>query len=414
MSIARVIDDWRRTTGMLKIVILATIVAFVGDMWTLSLFGYRLAGVAWAVPMIVAALMLLRLPHRVCFPLWSWLPWVLLVLVHAVLIPFSDLDARVDPLQRTAQLLCPLFVGMAASVARPSSTETVAFLATFRRLIYLLIILIGIRSGILLTGDLPDWSGLAPEAITVTLLCAFVVSWFSVMNRPRYLILWALLFAIPVVMVTRMPILACLVTLPFAFGRMRLSRRIAALAVVAGLAVAVFYLPAFQAKTFYSSSGTPGEIRLSNPNFASYGRDRMWREMASSASDSLWLGRGTGSGETLVRQLTSSIAYPHNDWLLTLYDYGVVGVVFLVVSIALATTHALLRSRWARAPSTRLLLIGGATAFIPFIVMMISDNILVYASFFGNIQLALLGLGYGALARERADASLAAVTSPDI
>jgi hypothetical protein len=60
-----------------------------------------------------------------------------------------------------------------------------------------------------------------------------------------------------------------------------------------------------------------------------------------------------------------------------------------------------------------LLLVGAATAFIPFVVMMISDNILVYASFFGNIQFAILGLGYGALARERADAAFVAVPLVD-
>jgi hypothetical protein len=398
---------------MLKLVILATIVAFVGDMWAAKVLGYRLAGVAWLVPMTVAALVLARQPHGASFPLWPWLPWLVLVLVHAALIPFSDLDARVDPLQRTAQLFCPVLVGMAASTARPSAAETEAFLATFRRLIYLLIILIGIRSGVLLTGDLPDWSGLAPEAITVTLLCAFVVSWFSITTQRRYLVLWAVLFCIPVIMVTRMPILACLVTLPLAFGRIRLSRRMVALMLVIGLAVAVFYLPTFQSKTFYSSSGTIAELRLSNPDLATAGRDTMWRAMASSASDALWLGRGTGAGETLVREITSNVAYPHNDWLLTLYDYGIVGVVFLFASITLAARNALLRSRWARDPSTRLLLVGAATAFIPFVVMMISDNILVYASFFGNIQFAILGLGYGALARERADAAFVAVPLVD-
>jgi len=35
--------------------------------------------------------------------------------------------------------------------------------ATFRRLVYVLVVLIGVRSGILLTGRLPDWSGLAPR-----------------------------------------------------------------------------------------------------------------------------------------------------------------------------------------------------------------------------------------------------------
>jgi hypothetical protein len=399
MNFSKVIADWRNTPGLLKVVIVASVFAFVGDMWSFSLLGYRLAGVAWVVPVVLAVLVVLRSPNKVSYPWWLWLSWIALVLVQASLIPFAELDPRVDPLQRTLQLLCPLIIGVAVSCTRPSSAEVESFLGTFRRLVYVLVLLIGIKTGILLTGSLPSWSGLAPEAISITLFSAFALSSFLVLRKKRYLILWLLLLAIPVIMVTRMPIVACLLTLPIALGPMRVSRRIVAMALVAGLGLAVFYMPAFQEKTFYSASGGVADVTLSNPDLATSGRSTMWRAMAASVQDELWLGRGTGAGETLVRQITSDIAYPHNDWLLTLYDYGIVGLVALVVSLVLAMRDAVLKSRSAHSPPVRLVLLTGATAFIPFAVMMISDNILVYGVFFGNLQFALLGLGYGALAR---------------
>jgi hypothetical protein len=405
MSVARMVADWRRTPGMLKIVMLATVLAFVGDMWTISLVGYRLAGIAWFVPMVLALLVILRHPNRVVFPWWLWSPWLAILVVNAALIPFAAFHPEVDPLQRTVQLLCPVVIGVAASLARPSTAQVEGFVATFRRLIYVLVILIGVRSGILLTGQLPDWSGLAPEAITVTLLCAFAVSAYLVLRKRGYLVLWVVLLCIPVVMVARMPIVACLLTLPIAFGPMRMWRRVAAVILVLGVGLAVFYMPAFQAKTFYGGSGGLSEVRLSNPDLATAGRNYMWTEMAASTSESLWLGQGTGAGETLIREITPA-GLPHNDWLLTLYDYGIVGVVCLVIAAALALRNALAKARSAHGPPIRLLLLTGATAFIPFAVMMISDNILVYASFFGNIQFAILGLGYGALVRERSDLAL--------
>ena len=67
-----------------------------------------------------------------------------------------------------------------------------------------------------------------------------------------------------------------------------------------------------------------------------------------------------------------------------------------MASLLAASTHAVLCARRAEG-ATRLLLLAGASAFIPFAILMYTDNILVYVSYFGNLQFAILGLGYGAL-----------------
>jgi len=100
-------------------------------------------------------------------------------------------------------------------------------------------------------------------------------------------------------MVTRMPILACLLTLPVAFGPMRMSRRIVALVLVLCVGVAVFYMPTFQKKTFLREFRHHTGPEILQPELRHRGervhvdRDGHW------ALDDLWLGKGTGAGETL-------------------------------------------------------------------------------------------------------------------
>jgi len=57
--------------------------------------------------------------------------------------------------------------------------------------------------------------------------------------------------------------------------------------------------------------------------------------------------------------------------------------------------HAYKKSKRSIGKS-RLLFLAGASSFIPFMIFMYTDNIMVYVSFFGNLQFTLLGIAYGA------------------
>ena len=63
--------------------------------------------------------------------------------------------------------------------------------------------------------------------------------------------------------------------------------------------------------------------------------------------------------------------------------------------------HAL-RAGYRSSGAARLFLIAGAGAFVPFALFMATDNIILYAAFFGNLQFMILGAGYAALANEDA------------
>jgi hypothetical protein len=51
----------------------------------------------------------------------------------------------------------------------------------------------------------------------------------------------------------------------------------------------------------------------------------------------------------------------------------------------------------------QMLAYGAATAFVPYAIIMLTDNIILYVQFFGNLHFALIGIIYGALQRERGE-----------
>lgn len=205
--------------------------------------------------------------------------------------------------------------------------------------------------------------------------------------------------ALPVYALTRTAIICVGVTLPFTLAPMRLQKR--ALFLIAGLIIGVtlFYTPRVQKKMFYSHKGKISDVM--EGKVADSGRFHKWKLFEPRIKQRPWLGRGTGAGETFMGAITNStLAYPHNDWLLTLYDHGILGTGVYALSIIIASFHAWRMARSAKG-GTRSLFFAGASSFVVLAIMMMTDNIMVYSSFYGNLQFTFLGLGYAAAAGER-------------
>jgi len=391
--------DLKRLPLIVHLVLLFMIVIFL---WNRPILGFNMSGLAWVVPFAVALLVLSTKLSRVTFPYILWLPWALLLFTYLAMVDAPLLDPRVIPQQRTLQLLSPLAVGMAASTWRPTADDLQAFFNTFRRLAYILtgIILFNL-SGFFVAG-FGDYSGMASEMTTITLFCSFFVTRYVILTEKRDIWLWALLVAMPIINVTRTAIVCSLLIFPFTFAPLPLIRRIMALGLIVFAGIAIFNTERVQKKMFFSGKGTIQSISSSNEDFATSGRTIMWEKLGAAADDELWSGHGTGMGETFTYNITGKTGYPHNDWLLTRYDYGLLGVVTFSACCLLMVGHALLQLRQHPDDSSRILLLAGATGFIPFVLLMFTDNIMVYASYFGNLHYIILGLAYGAL-RARAE-----------
>lgn len=368
------------------LVVVGGIVVAVGPDW--SVLGFALKGWAWVLAIVVAGGQLLRSPRRVRFPLLLWAPWVVMLLIYLGLSPYEN------AVQRTAMLVCPVLVGAAASTLVVDDRGQLQFFRLLRWAAVALFLLSLARLGVFATGQLPSTSALAPQAMTAALLAAFFVA-SSASGAPRALRLWLLMTAIPVLGVTRTGIVATASTLPATLARIGVARRLVAAALIAAAGLAVFNLPRVQRKMFYSGSGTLGDLRTDNPNLASSGRFKAWNLMELEIERKPWFGHGANAQEEFLLQVYGIRTQPHNDWLRLEFDYGYVGTALFAVTMlgqAFLAWRAARRSRGA----ARVLFLAAASAFVPYTLFMFTDNIILYAVFFGNPHFLMLGLAYAA------------------
>lgn len=360
--------------------------------------GFNMSGIAWVVPLMFAAVILVRRIHLVSFPIIIWIPWVALLICYLIVSDPMHLDPRVNPLQRTIQLICPLVIGMAASTYRLSPNEIEAILGVLRKFSYILFFLATFGSLSLILAGLP--TGLAAQVMTACVLAVLFITRYLVARHVRDLWVYIMMATLSVISVTRTVIAVMLLMLPMSFAPIGLFRRLLILFVGIGVSVWIFYLPQVQSKMFFSGHGDITDISFDNPDFETSGRSYMWRIAYSIAGQSPLFGHGTGGAETLSYKL-ANLAYLHNDWLVTYFDYGILGVLVFFALNLLMMIHCYRSAKKSLNKSTNILFLAGAATFIPFMLIMFTDNIMVYASFFGNLQYLIIGLAYGAYRNER-------------
>jgi O-Antigen ligase len=374
---------------LLWFVLIGTLASCVVDF---GLFGFSFKGWIWVLTAVAAVAVAVSRWDHVSFPYGLWVPWIALVTLYCIIVPYPD------ALQRTLLLICPVLVGMAVSALAVNDHVIAVFLGVCRYFALALFFLSLARIGVLTTLALPSVTGLAPQAMTAALLANVFAAEYA-MGRKQALRYWALMAALPFVAMTRTAMVAAAVTLPATFAPLRLMKRAALTGVVAAAAVIAFYSPRIQAKMFYTGTGTIADVSLDNPNFRTTGREWMWQHMEDEIKVKPWFGHGANAQEWFLASLFGELTQPHNDWLRLEFDYGYVGAALFALSLLLQMLHALIRG-WRARGWSRLLLLAGASAFVSFAAIMVTDNIILYAVFFGNLQFALLGLAYGARHRE--------------
>jgi O-antigen ligase len=247
-----------------------------------------------------------------------------------------------------------------------------------------------------LTGILPIVTGLSAEVMTASMLCAFLAAQYAFNDRAA-LKWWVVLATIPVIAVTRTAIAVNGLTLPLTFAPIETLKRSIILGLIGMAGIGVFYMPQVQKKMFYSGHGTIEDVRWDNEDFETSGRRYMWDKMWERIDEQPLLGNGANAAEAFISKLTNGLKHPHNDWLRLLFDFGYVGVAIFAVSLLMQTFHAYQMAK-RTVGDISLLFYAGASSFLSFILFMFTDNIILYASFFGNLQFAILGLAYAAQA----------------
>lgn len=367
------------------LVAISTMVACIGGV---RFLGYNIAGYAWVVPLTGSIIVFLKDPGSIRFPIKIWLPWICLVLLYLFLAEVGG------AIQRSIMLLCPIFIGMTVSKMKIRDNELERFRILYRRMAVALYVVVVLKTGIHLTGRLPSITGLAPEVMTGTLLCSLFATNY-VFGKRRDLAWWAALSAIPVIAVTRTGMVAAGLSLPLTFAPMKIVKRAAIIVLFVVIGLFLFQTERIQRKMFYSGSGTTEDVRFDNPNFATHGRSEIWKRMRYEIKEKPWFGHGANAAGVFIFKLTGGLTHPHNDWLRLEYDYGYIGAFIFGLCVALQMFHALKRGR-RTSGETRILFLAGAAAFLVFALFMFTDNIILYAAFFGNFHFTVLGLAYAA------------------
>jgi hypothetical protein len=366
------------------IVVLSTLVASIGGQF----LNYQIAGLGWLVPLVLSVLIFLKTPGRVRFPVIIWIPWLLIVVIYLI---FADTP---NALQRSVMMLCPLAIGVTVSKLKIGERELGNFNKLCHYFAVALYAVVIIKGGIIVTGTLPAATGMAAEAMTGTLLCALFASNYVLGNK-KELAWWAALAAIPYIALTRTAIVAAGFTLPLTFAPMKVPQRAVLIILIVILSIPVFYSERVQHKMFYSGSGTFAEVHPDNPDLATNGRKSLWEAMQAEIDKEPYWGHGANSSEPFVFIRTGGLTHPHNDWLRLLYDYGYLGTIVFAICTIAQVLHILTRAKHATG-ETKILFYAGASTFISFVLFMFSDNIILYAAFFGNLQFTILGLAYAA------------------
>jgi O-antigen ligase len=142
-------------------------------------------------------------------------------------------------------------------------------------------------------------------------------------------------------------------------------------------------------------------------DFATSGRKSMNDVLVPRLDEAYWFGHGANTTEAISLAI-SRVTHPHNDWLRIRYEYGMLGLLLFILTLLAQISHALRRLRRMRSSGASIFFYVGVGGFIPMTLFMFSDNVILYAAWFGNLQFALLGLGYAALRSVRRGGRLGA------
>lgn len=381
-------DKPERLPGFILFILFSTFISCVGAG---QILGFNVKGIAWFLVFWIGILILIQKKFPMTFPIWIWCPWLILLTVYYI---YATVD---NSTQRFGMLICPILAGMAASTIRITPGQWNMLLRLTIWMIVGLWLVGLINTGAIQTMKIPEITGLAAEVMTAGLLaCLFAILYVN--GGKKWFFFWMIATALPVFAVTRMAILASLLTLPLTLAPFSWRKRILILVICGILGLAAFHSERVQRKMFYSGRGELTDLSFDNPNMRTTGRVFMWDQMKLEMEKSPWLGFGLNAQEVFLFRLFGFQGQPHNDWLRLRFDFGWLGTIVFGLCMLMQLCHAWWTAKHCHGPS-RILLFTGAMAFIYFSLLMISDNIIIYASFFGNLHFTFLGLGYS-LAKE--------------
>jgi len=352
-----------------------------------DILGFNVTGWAWVIPMVISGLICLRNIRLISFPFGLWAFWISLISVYWYF-GRNNLNA----LQSLFQILSPIVIGCAASTFLSDNWQLKNIIHWFTRLAIIVWIFIIILMPMILTGNLPS-GVLAAEMIGLLLLGACYASFYACGSH-RHLYYYFSMLAITVIALVRGPMVAMLSCMPLTLAPLGLKKRFVLVTVLLICGIAIFNTDRVQQRMFASGSGEITDVRLENPNLRDNARKAMWDSLWIGIKENPLLGNGWNAHREVLLRAGFQTYAPHNDWLKLWHDNGAIGIGLYALTILLQIFFLVQIARSATGPH-QMLAYGTASAFIPYMLIMFTDNVILYVQFFGNLHFALIGIIYG-------------------
>jgi len=386
-------DEYQDFHGMNRFMLMIIAAAMIPWLFGgFEILGFKITGWAWVIPAIISGLICLRNISFITFPIRLWFIWVCLLVIYWF---FGRNNSAA--LQSLFQMLSPLIVGCAASTFRSNNWQLENIVHWITRLAGLAWVILIIRVPVILTGNLPGYSFMAAEMIGILLFGACYASFYACGSH-RHLYYYLSMLVIPLIAMTRGPLTAMLSCLPFTTAPLSKGKRIILSVLIVIAALVIFNSDRIQESMFQSGSGEISDLRLDNPDFKTSGRSLMWDILWHGVVEKPWFGNGWNSHRDVLTRL-GLLYLPHNDWLKLWHDIGILGTSVFLLTMLLQIFFLVRIARWSTGPH-QMIAYGAATAFIPFMLIMFTDNVVLYVQFFGNLHFALIGIVYGAIIRD--------------
>jgi O-antigen ligase len=347
--------------------------------------GLQLSGWAWPVSLAVALAALATRPlnHKSVGYLAPYLLFLAIALMSLLYTPV-------------------FFEGLLtfAQTAAPAMAYVIAFRTPLdnhmrNRSLHLLAFAYGTMAALLLIVGLPvqgtapiSYTGLvegvwvAARPLSINMVVAFLL--VNALARSRRVVVGAGVLGLVVSVGTGSRMATAVLLLVFwASPRVLASwrTRIATLLIGAAALPLVLSLPAVQDRFFFGDSGgSVQDVLTLAPNMDTAGRRELWPALLSYVADRPLTGYGIGASYELSRLASGGlVTHPHNDFIRTLCDTGVIGSVGVWWFVVAAGVRNLVRLRARRqdrvAASALFVVIG-------FLLLATSDNPLVYPAQF--------------------------------
>lgn len=369
-----------------------TLIMFVPFFAALPEFGFGKitnSSVSWIVPLFLSVLLLSRYSRSLNrnYPILIYIPWALLVFFYVIVNPDSD------SFQRAVMVLTPVLIGLTFSSLRFEKSVFKLIDQIFKvGAIALLVVRIAAFPFEL---DLN-----VPGLVMTSVLMASYFSYSYSRGDSSSLVWIVISILVPVLGVNRMAIAAGFVAIFFGITGVSLRKKI--LISILGITgiIYVLSLAPVQEKMFYSGQGSVTTFFEDPDDIRTHGRLVMWKPMWSGIKESPIFGHGWDRSTDLIVKLIPWIRHPHNDYLRLLYDVGLLGLSFYLISVLFQVLH-LMRIGRKSSPELKAFMVFNASTFVPFMFLMITGNPILYIAFFGVVQYSLIGIGYSIYKAEK-------------